>query len=96
MVDEYTYDANGNNVKIVTTCNGEIEWTYEIAYNSQNKAIKYTQTYADGNVYIQELVYDDNGNVVEEITTTNNNDQQVTKLFYDEHGRLVKKPPSML
>lgn len=74
---EYTYDENGNEIKVVATDkNGKVQTT-ESSYNENGKLIKSTITYIDGTSRTNEYKYDAYGNILE-------------KKLFDDSGKVLE------
>ena len=109
MVDErpsreYTYDANGNAIKIVYDDYEKI--TIEQVYNSHGDVVKIDIYDSNGEVYpfysvdgfgdafhvagTSEYTYDNRDNVVQAVFTRIDGEAYTTEYTYDNHGHMMK------
>ena len=83
----YSYDSNGNVIRINGEYNGEVSWISNYIYDSQNRLIKIT---AEGDDDEFNFEYPDDKTVV--VTAYEGTpDQYTCTLYYNENGNLIKR-----
>lgn len=83
----YSYDSDGNVIRINGEYNGEVSWIRNYIYDSQNRLIKITAEGDDDDFYYE---YPDDKTVV--VTAYEDTpDQYTCTLYYNENGNLIKR-----
>ena len=91
-VNNYTYDVNGNLIKLEQIESNGAKYSYEFTYDANGNMIKEVDTDYSGNQSVSELTYDTNGNLIKIVYIGGAlyNNQYTTEHTYDAEGRCVK------
>ena len=88
---DYTYDANGNVIKLVCTYADGGKTITDYTYDENGHVIKYIYTKFDGSKETTDRCYDSNGNLIKSIVTLPSGARQIFDRIYDANGHIVKE-----
>lgn len=91
--NDYTYDANGNLIKMVFT-NDYYTATTNYTYDANGNLIKMVDASSDGDDYICDYTYDANGNLIKMVETYYDDFTSTISYIYDANGNLIKSVQS--